>query len=133
MRSHRLLPMSCVSPLERNWASFTVSPDSGIPVVGKVISSLLSLGAVERLLPDNFLDKSRHPHTFCDQACSGKMHRRQKLATGTVNTCDRSNVDFDFLAADLRQAPYTFGFANPGAANLTGEFKPSLLTPIIQV
>ena len=101
--------------------------------MGKVISSLLSLGAVERLLPDNFLDKSRHPHTFCDQACSGKMHRRQKLATGTVNTCDRSNVDFDFLAGDLRRAPDTFGFANPGAAKLTGEFQPRLPAILMKV
>src|SRR5258708_20455017 len=112
--------MSCVSTLERNWASFTVSPDSGILSLGKVLSSLLSLGAVERLLPDNFLDKSPHPHTFCDQACSGMMHRHQKLATGTVNTCntcDLSNVDFDFLAGDLRRAPDTLGFANPRTAN----------------
>src|SRR5260370_29283036 len=116
--------MPCVSTSERNWASFTVSPDSGILSLGKVLSSLLSLGAVERLLPDNFLDKSGHPHTFCDQACSRMMHRRQKLATGTVNTCDRSNVDFDFLPGDFLRAPDTFGFANPGAAKRTGECQP---------
>jgi hypothetical protein len=101
--------------------------------LGKVLSSLLSLGAIERLLPDNFLDKSRHPHTFCDQACSGMMHRHQKLATGTVNTCDRSNVDFDFLAGDLRRAPDTFGFANPGTAKLTGEFQPRLPAILMKV
>ena len=61
------------------------------------------------------------------------MHRRKKLATGSVNTCDRSNVDFDFLAGDLRRAPDTFGFANPGAAKLTGEFQPRLPAILMKV
>jgi hypothetical protein len=94
--------------------------------VGKVISSPLSLGAVERLFPDNFLDKSRHPHTFRDQTCSGMMHRRQKLPAGTVNACDLPHVNFDVFAGARLRVPNTFGFANPGAAKFAGEFQSTL-------
>jgi hypothetical protein len=49
------------------------------------------------LISGYFLDQSDHLDALRDQTCSSLMHRRQKLAAGTVNSCDLSHVDFDLF------------------------------------
>jgi hypothetical protein len=93
--------------------------------LGTVPSPPLSFGAVEGLHADDLLNKSGHPHTLYDQACSRAMHGRKKLAAGSVNACDLRHINFDFLAEARGRVPRTFGFANPGTAKSAGEFQPT--------
>ena len=109
-----------------------MSPDPAILLFWEVRSPALSLVGIERLLTDDFLNKSRHPHTLCDQTCSGAMHNRKKVATGAVNGCNLPHVKFDFFVGACRRAPGAFGFINPGSAKSAGEFQPTLAAILVK-
>jgi hypothetical protein len=96
-----------------------------------VPSPPLSFVAVEGLLADDLLNKSRHPHTPYDQTCSSAMHGRKKLAAGCVNACDLRHINFDVFAGARGRVPRTFGFANPGAAKSAGKFQPTLTAILV--
>ena len=91
-----------------------------------------SFVAIERPLADDFLNKSRHPYTLCDQTGSGAMHGRKKLTAGVVNGCNLPHVKFEFFPGAGRRAPDAFGFINPGSAKSAGEFQPTLAAILVK-
>src|ERR1700693_3450178 len=52
---------------------------------------------IDWLICCDLLAEPFQPHTLHDQACSGLIHGRQKLAPVVVDTCQLPHVDFDLF------------------------------------
>src|ERR1700722_10606204 len=88
------------------------------------------LGAVQRLLSGNLLDKRRHRHALYYKTCARLMHSDQKLAPCIVDAGDLPHIEFDFFARTGRGSPDVFRFSHPGTTKSAREFQ-ATLPPIL--
>src|ERR1700679_4183849 len=102
------MPTPCASVSERNRSSFVISPALGTWVCGNFLFPRLPDWGIDWLISCDLLDQRCHPHTLHYQACSGLIHRRQKLASVVVDACQLPHVDFDLFPQARRGTPRTF-------------------------